>query len=145
MTLHTVAECPQNPVLESINKTIDRWDKRMDRQDELMERQAIAMEAIAYQGATIAGHGQRLDEHATKSIKLETDIDQAFVQLRDIELRHAKEDGRYVAEKRQQRFWDSIKKQFTDRALVGLLFLWWLSDKFHVPTTIGKWLKEFKG
>ncbi len=138
MTQHTVADCRQNPVLESSNNTIDRWVKRMDRQDSLMERQTAAMESIMAQGEQIKFLTQSTSKH-------DTDIEAAFKAIRRIDLRHAVEDGEEKVEERQQKFWDGVKQQFTDKALVGLLFIWWLSDKFHIPTTVARWLKEFKG
>jgi len=135
MPTHNLADCPHNPTFDSIAATLTRLDKHT-------ERTATALEDLVRVSVTIQNHEVRIDKN-TK------DIGAAWKVLREIELRHAEEHGAAVVEEkieeRQQKFWDGVKQQFTEKAIMGMFFAWWLGDKFHIPTRLLNWIKEFKG
>lgn len=131
MAEHTLADCPHNPTFEHIAQTLNRLDAHT-------LRQAVAMEEIARQGVTINNHEMRI-------VKNTKDISSAWAAIREIETRHATEDGKEEVIEEQQKFWAGVKQQFTGPAIVGLFFILWLADKFNIPVALAKLWKEMRG
>ena len=170
---HTIIDCPQNPVLASINQTLARWDKRMDRQDDLMERQAAALETLAAQGAIVAGHEKRLDKHdidfremfsrindEKRLDKLTTDLETLAAKVIVLEKVHAKEEGEEIVEARVQARIDedaSIDKKFWTEFKIRMItpvsgaffftvgFVLWLADRYDLLVWLRTLISEYKG
>lgn len=124
MAQHNLDDCPQAPTIE-----------RMDR---TLERVALALEQIAQHTVMVQAHEKRLDVH-------DEDFREAFERIRTIEDKHLREAGASAVIKRQTKFWDGVRQQITPYAIAGLLFLFWLLDKFDiVQRTVKLWKEAMK-
>lgn len=148
---HPLEDCPHNETFMHISATL----KRLDRHT---ERSAIAMEEMAAQGAILKNHEVRMEkqdkdigeafsririlEDTTVSVE---DFDKVRHKVSKMELQHAKEYGADEVIEKQQEFWSGVKQQVTANALMGMLFIIWLVDKFNVAQAIAKLWKEMKG
>jgi outer membrane murein-binding lipoprotein Lpp len=168
-SIHTLDDCPQNPVLISINATLARWEKRMERQDDLMERQAVAMETIAAHGVMVTNHEKRLDRHDIdftrmfsiitddrKIEKLTSDMEELSAKVIRLEKTHAKEEGAELVEARVQarleleetekkKFWTEFKIKMISPVLFGVFFAIWVIDKWNLAEKFKLLLEAFRG
>jgi hypothetical protein len=94
--------------------------------------------------SVISGQSIQIQALTSCTEKLKVDVEEAFNDIRRIDLLHAKEDGAEEIVEEQQKFWSGVKQQFTAPALMGLCFVVWLNDKYHATATLWKWWKEFK-
>jgi hypothetical protein len=168
-SLHTLDDCPQNPVLISINATLARWEKRMERQDDLMERQAVAMETIAAHGVMVTNHEKRLDRHDIdftrmfsiitddrKIEKLTADFEELSAKVIRLEKTHAKEEGEELVDSRVQarmeleehekkKFWTELKIRMVTPVMFATFFALWLIDKWSLAEKFKSLIAEFRG
>lgn len=131
MAVHSTNDCIHNETFDHISKTLDRLDNHT-------ERAAVAMEEMAKQSVIISNHERRLGDH-------DAAFREAFSRVRILEeLKNRYVGAEKVIEKRQK-FWDGVKQQVTPYAIVGLIFMFWLIDKFNVTQFLSKMFKEMKG
>lgn len=108
------------------------------RLDANYERVAEALERIAEQGALVLGLRKDIDRH-------EDALEEIFPRLRNIEARHAEEDGAqkvkkevFEEEKEKGRFWTRAKIELVQPGILLIFFFLWLLDKFGIFV----WLAE---
>lgn len=150
--------CIQDKVIIEIQNTLSYFKEAEGRREGREERMLIAMENVAAHGATLEGL-------SVSSLRHDKDIQEAFIQIRALEqstassldmevikkkvetfeLRHAEEHGERRVQARTTKFWDGVKQQVTPYVLMGLLFIWWLSDKYDAVQKLFKLYKEFRG
>lgn len=114
---HLLAECPQAPVIERLERDYDRV--------------AGALEKIAEQGALVVGLRNDVDRH-------EEAFDEIFPRLRKIEEKHAHEEGAEEVVKEKAKFWTLAKIQLLQPGLLMIFFILWLLDKFGAITWLAK-------
>lgn len=137
MALHSLEECPQKPVIDRIEGTLDRLEKHG-------ERTALALEQIAGQGATQLAHSDKLIEH-TKQIDILFDKDRdKDDRLRIIELARAKHLGAEAVHKRESAFWERVKATLAPYTLAIFIFIVYVIDKYNITDWVHKIWKEIK-
>lgn len=150
--------CIQDKVIVEIKTTLNFFKEAEVRREGREERMLIAMENVSRQGAVLEGL-------STASLRHDKDIAEAFGQIRDldqstaslsdmelvktkigqIEWRHAEEHGERRVEQRTTKFWDGVKQQVTPYVFIGLMFVFWLIDKFNITQGLKALFKEFRG
>lgn len=132
--------CKQGERLATLETILEQMADTLSEQKALGVKTYEVLADLSEQGAEIRSLTSRSD-------KAEKDIEEAFKSIRKIDRRHAEEDGMNKVEarieERQQKFWDGIKSQFTEKALIGMLFIMWLLDKYNVPQSVHALWKEF--
>lgn len=143
-TAHSLAECPQNPTLEHIVKTLDRFALQG-------ERTASALEEIAAQGVAVANHEKRLDKHDLDFRELfsrvndQARLDMVESRVASLELKHAKEAGIEEVEVEQKKFWAGIKTQLVPYIPMLALFTLYVLDRFGLVLKVLELWQKFKG
>lgn len=115
------------------------------------------MEEIARQGGIIQNHENRLSKsesdvseafrqirHIDDSCAIDSDVKDLDERLREIELVHAKEQGVNCILQKRTKFWDGVKQQMTPYVISGLLFIMYLIDKMNWFQKLLKIWHDFK-
>jgi uncharacterized coiled-coil protein SlyX len=148
MLSHLIEDCPQKTTFEHFGKTLDRLESHA-------VRQAEAMEEIARNSIMTESHEKRLDKNdhdlselygRVRIIEMKkanlSDVAAQDMRLRTLELDHAIESGAEEVVESRQKFWDGVKQQITPHAVIGMIFIIWLLDKFNIPVALAKLWKE---
>ena len=128
---HAVEDCPQAPIIQSIQ--------------ELMGRVVKALEDIAAQGAMVSAHEKRLDnqnEHIENLYAINRLIKEDITK---IQLKHAQERGAEAVIGKNKAFAEKIKVSLAPYLLSAGIFFIWLFDKGNVGEKLAKLWHEFKG
>jgi len=141
---HTVADCPQNPTLDHIMKSLDRFATQG-------ERTATALEEIAAQSVAVANHEKRLDKHDLDFRELFSRVNDekrlASVEERvaDLEMKHAKEAGAVEVETEQKKFWAGVKTQMAPYLPFAIFLALYVLDQHGLVLKVLELWNKFNG
>jgi len=162
---HTIADCPQTPILMQIKETLGFLRESQARLDHHGERTALAMEKLAANSATIEGHAQKIKEHDTAFVEL-FNWRRTFIDKQDDDFRSnlerivALEKARAVhdaievvtekveekEEKKEavkEQFWNEVRLRLLTPLMVGAFFLIWIIDKTGIAVKAVEMWKAF--
>jgi len=139
---HILADCPQNPTLIHIMKTLDRLDGHG-------ERTALAMEKMAENSATINAHADKLKQHDTAFIELfnwRRDFTEKVNELEKQQaVNNAVEEVVDAIDEKKFKFWTiaEAKLKIATPFIITIFFIVWVIDKTGFAISLLKLIKEF--